>query len=144
MIKKLFQTYGILAAWILSLVSLLGSFYFSNVLDLKPCVLCWYQRILLFPMVWLLAVAYFKKDKLVYLQTLPLLGLGWLISLYHNLLYYKILPQSIAPCEQGVSCTTKLIEIFGFITIPLLAFTSFTILIILLTLHRRSITSIKD
>jgi len=60
---------------------------------------------------------------------LPLAIIGWLISIFHNLLYYGIIPDALAPCTTGVSCTTKFIEYFGFVTIPLLSFLAFTVII---------------
>ena len=68
----------------------------------------------------------------------PLASIGWLISLYHNLLYYRIIPESLAPCVNGISCTTKFIQYWGFITVPLLSFAGFTVIIISLIIHYRS------
>ena len=121
-----------------ALISTLASLFFSEVMKLPPCVLCWYQRIAMYPLVIITAVAILKKDlnNLVY-YVLPLGILGWLIALYHNLLYYHILPESIAPCQTGISCTTRLIEIFGFITIPLGSFIAFTIILICTIIYQR-------
>jgi len=124
-------------AWLLNIFSLAGSMYFSNIMMLPPCVLCWYQRICIFPMSLILAIGFLKKDDNVFWYSMPLLAVGWIISLYHNLLYYKVIPQAITLCTSGVSCTSKQIEWLGFITIPLMAFTSLTISIILLTLFYR-------
>ncbi|MBC7714578.1 MAG: disulfide bond formation protein B [Rhizobacter sp.] len=119
-------------AWLVNIVSFAGSMYFSNVMMLPPCMLCWYQRICIFPLSLILAVGFLKKDKNIAAYALPLAGIGWIISLYHNLLYYKIIPKAITACTSGVSCTDKQIEYLGFITIPLMAFTSLTITLILL------------
>ncbi len=118
----------IIIAWIQSIVATIGSLYFSDILGYAPCVLCWYQRICMYPLVFLLAIGYIRKDTKLYTYTLPLVLLGWMIALYHCLLYYKILPASIETCKFGISCTTKYIEYFGFITIPLLSFTAFTVI----------------
>lgn len=113
-------------AWGVSLAAVLGSLYFSQILGLPPCILCWFQRIFMYPLVIILAVGIIRKDKNVVSYALPLSFIGWLISIYHNLLYYKILPESVAPCVNGVSCTSRTIELLGFVTIPLLAFLGFT------------------
>jgi len=68
---------------------------------------------------------------------LPLSVIGLLISIYHNLLYYKIIPDTLAPCSLGVSCTTKFIEFFGFVTIPFLSFLSFLFIVVCMLVHRR-------
>lgn len=115
-------------AWTQALVATFGSLYFSEVMHLPPCVLCWYQRILMYPIVLIGAVGIIRRDKALPFYVLPLSILGWLISVYHNLLYYKIIPESITPCQLGVSCTTRQIEWLGFITIPLLSLVVFTII----------------
>lgn len=114
-------------AWIVNLIAFAGSMYFSNVMMLTPCTLCWYQRICIFPMSFLLAVGFLRKDYNVFWYTIPLVSVGWIISLYHNLLYYKIIPKAITACSSGVSCTDKQIEYMAFITIPLMALTCLTI-----------------
>lgn len=124
-------------AWIVSLMAMLGSLFFSEVMKFPPCVLCWYQRICMYPLVVILLVSLLKKNKDVALYVLPLSIVGELIAIYHNLLYYKIIPESIAPCINGVSCTTKFIEYFGFITIPLLSFIAFTSINICMILYLR-------
>lgn len=113
-------------AWTQALIATFGSLYFSEVMHLPPCVLCWYQRIFMYPIVLIAAVGIIRRDKALSTYILPLSITGWLISLYHNLLYYKIIPESITPCQLGVSCTTRQIEWLGFITIPLLSFLAFT------------------
>ena len=112
-------------AFLLVLVSILGSLYFSEVMNFAPCVLCWYQRILMYPLAIILLVGIWKKDQNVTDYVLPFSVLGFLIALYHNLLYYNIIPESLRPCRVGVSCTTKYLEIFGFITIPLMSLVAF-------------------
>lgn len=121
-----------------ALIATLGSLIFSEILHFPPCVLCWYQRIALYPLVAIFAVGILKKDKNVYFYALPLIAAGWIIALYHNLLYYSLLPEAAAPCIAGISCTTKFIEWFGFITIPLLSLAAFTTLGILMLIYRKS------
>ena len=126
-----------LLAWIVAASSTLGSLFFSEVMKLPPCVLCWYQRIAIYPLVLILGVAWLKDDTRVKLYALPLVVAGLLVAIYHNLLYYKILPESISPCVQGISCTTRQIEWLGFITIPLLSLASFALLTLIFTLPSR-------
>lgn len=115
-------------AWAQALVATLGSLFFSEILKYPPCILCWYQRICTYPLVPILLVGILKKDKNIPYYVLPLTIIGLAISIYHNLLYYKIIPESMAPCIAGVSCTTKFIEWFGFITIPFLALIAFLVI----------------
>lgn len=124
--------------WVIALISTAGSLFFSEVMQLPPCVLCWYQRIAMYPLVVILGIGILLNDRNIKAYSLPfsLLGLG--IAIYHNLLYYGILPESIAPCTQGISCTSRQIEWLGFITIPLLSLTAFTLINLLLLLYKPS------
>lgn len=118
-------------SFLVALVATLGSLYFGEILKYPPCTLCWYQRICMYPLVIIFGSALWTNDTKFYRSALPLSVIGFIISIYHNLLYYKIIPDSITPCSQGVSCTTKQIEFLGFITIPLMSMISFLILVVL-------------
>ena len=125
--------------WLLVSVSTTGSVFFSYVMEFEPCVLCWYQRICLFPLVLILGAGLFPFDKSVVKYALPLALAGGLTALYHTLLYGGVIPESIQPCSRGVSCTEKYIELFGFVSIPMLSFLSFaTVIALLLILKRRT------
>jgi len=123
-----------------AIVATLGSLFFSQILNLPPCLLCWYQRIFMYPLIVILAVGIWKKDKNIPLFVLPLSLIGTIIAIYHNLLYYKIIPESLAPCTLGVSCTTKQIELLGFITIPLLSLCAFLLIDVLMLLYKRKLS----
>lgn len=123
--------------WLLVSVSTTISLFFSYVMEFAPCVLCWYQRICLFPLVIILAVGLFPLDKRVVKYALPLTIAGWLTAAYHTLLYSGIIPENIQPCAQGVSCTEEYINLFGFLTIPMLSLLSFSTVIALLLIFKR-------
>ena len=122
-------------ALIQATLATIGSLVFSEILKFPPCILCWYQRIFMYPLVIILAVGIWKKDKNVHLYALPLSIAGLIISIYHNLLYYNIIPENSVPCTLGISCTTKFVEWFGFITIPFLSMTAFITTTTLILLH---------
>lgn len=139
---KLFtQKYILYLAWIQALVATSGSLFFSEVMKFTPCVLCWYQRILMYPLVAIIAVGILRKDKGIYQYILPLSITGLIIALYHNLLYYGLIPESIKPCQLGVSCTTKFFAWFGFITIPLMSLTAFAIITTCMLIYKQSLRS---
>ena len=112
-------------AWIVATVATLGSLFFSEVMQLPPCVLCWYQRICMYPLVLVLGTGLWRHDTKARVYAAPLIILGSVIAVYHNLLYYGILSESLAPCSAGISCTSRQIMWAGFITIPLLSLTAF-------------------
>lgn len=122
----------VFSAWVLAVIATLGSLFFSEVMKLPPCILCWYQRICMYPLVIILFAGLFPYEGKVVRFSLPLVLTGWVIAFYHNLLYYNILPESASPCVQGISCTTVQLNWLGFITIPLLSFTSFTLISLIL------------
>jgi len=123
--------------WLFSGVATLGSLFFSEIMRYPPCVLCWYQRICMYPLVLILGAGLIYQDKKVIRYALPLSLIGWGIAFYHNLLYYKLIPDSASPCSQGISCTTKFIEWAGFITIPLLSLAAFSLIILCLYISRK-------
>lgn len=121
-------------AWTQALLATLGSLLMSRVLNFAPCELCWYQRALMFPLVVVIAVGILRKDKNMPFYALPLSIGGLIVASYHNLLYYDLIPKTISPCTIGASCTQKQLELFGFITIPLLSLISFAIITFCITL----------
>jgi disulfide bond formation protein DsbB len=127
----------ILIAWIIALVSTLGSLFFSDIMKLPPCVLCWYQRIFMYPLVAILTVGWLLRDSKIHLYALPLSLSGLAIAIYHNLLYYHLIEESIIPCTQGISCTSRQIEWLGFVTIPLLSLVGFLLINMILIINLR-------
>lgn len=108
-------------------------------MELPPCVLCWYQRIALFPLVLILAAGLFPFDARAVRYAFPLALAGWLVAGYHNLVYWGFIPENLQPCSQGVSCSARHLDLFGFVSIPLLSLIAFSaILALLLVVHRRS------
>ena len=127
------QGWGIIfAAWLMSLGGMLGSLFFSEVMKLAPCVLCWYQRICLYPLVAILAIGFAKRDNRVTRYSWPFAIGGLFLALYHNLIYYGIIPESLSPCTGGVSCATPQLTGMGFVSIPLLSLLGFVVITALL------------
>lgn len=112
-------------AWVIALLSTVGSLFFSEVMGLAPCVLCWYQRVAMYPLVLVIAVGILTRDGRVRAYALPLALAGLGLAAYHNLLYYGVIPETLTPCSEGASCTERQIEWLGFITIPLMGLASF-------------------
>ncbi|MFY9315910.1 MAG: disulfide oxidoreductase [Burkholderiales bacterium] len=129
----------IFSAWLVASVSTLGALFFSEVMRVPPCVLCWYQRIFMFPLVLILPIGMFPLDRNVARYALPMAAFGWLFAAFHVLLMSGVVPEDLKPCTQGVPCSEKVIEWFGFVTIPLMALVAFTLIIIFLVFaHLRS------
>ena len=124
-------------AWLLVSIGTMGSLFFSEVMGFAPCALCWYQRIFMYPLVITLGIGLFPVDRSAVRYSLPLAMIGWCFALYHNLLYSGIIPKSLQPCGQGVSCTETYIDLFGFLTIPMLSLILYSAVTGLLVLLKR-------
>lgn len=122
--------------WLIAATSTLGALFLGEVMGLTPCVLCWYQRIFMFPLAFVLAVGLFPFDPKIVRYALPLAITGWLIAVYHVLLVAGIIPESATPCTQGVPCSEVQIAWFGFLTIPMLSVIAFSTIIALLVATR--------
>lgn len=123
--SKSFSSFYLHFAWFVAVTATLSSLYLSEIMHFPPCVLCWYQRIFLYPLVIILAVIILKKDTNMKSFVLPFSLIGMLFALFHALLQWGIIPDTITPCVQGISCLTEYFEYFGFINIPFLSFCSF-------------------
>lgn len=125
----MFQTKTIfLFALIQAIIATLGSLYFSEILNFIPCTLCWYQRIAMYPLVFILGIGLLSKDKNVYKYVLPLSIIGWIIAFYHVLIQYGVIGESVNTCTVFGSCTITYIHLLDFITIPLMSLTAFTVI----------------
>ncbi|MBK8466096.1 MAG: disulfide bond formation protein B [Chloracidobacterium sp.] len=123
-------------AWLLALSSVVGSLFFSEVMMLPPCVLCWYQRIAMYPLVIIIGVGILLNDLHIKLYALPFAIIGLAIAIYHNLIYYGFIPESLTPCSEGVPCNAVQIEMLGFITIPMMGLAAFAAIVFVLLIYR--------
>ncbi|MBV0923635.1 disulfide bond formation protein B [Halomicroarcula limicola] len=111
-------------ATLVAAVATAGSLYFSLGVGLTPCRLCWYQRILMYPLVVVLGVAAFERRAEVARTVLPLAVLGGSISAYHSWLQV-----SQSSCGLGaVSCSAVVYRVVGF-SIPNLALMAFSLVV---------------
>ena len=120
------------AAWIVVTIATLVSLFFSEVVDVPVCVLCWYQRIAMYPLVLILAIGLFPYDPGVVRYAAALAALGWLIALFQVLLIAGLIPESAQPCVKGIPCSETHIALFEFLNIPMLSLLTFTVVGVLL------------
>ena len=124
---------GLILAFLVSLAGTSGSLFSSEIANLSPCVLCWYQRIFMYPLVVILGVALLKKTRDVVHYALPLSIIGGLIAAYHY--YLQMSADALAPCSSigfSISCSDRFITNYGFITIPWMSLTGFVLIIVFL------------
>jgi disulfide bond formation protein DsbB len=125
-----FTRNGMFFAFLVSLAATAGSLFYSNVAGFTPCVLCWYQRIFMYPEVVILGLALVKKESKIIDYSIAMAVAGWVISIYHNYIYYK--GAALNVCKIGESCVTPYVTVFGYITIPMMALTAFSLIIVFL------------
>jgi disulfide bond formation protein DsbB len=122
--------YALWLAWIVAATAMAGSLYFSEVAGLVPCALCWYQRIAMYPLAFILLVAAIRNDWGVRPYVTVLAVVGGAVSVYHTLLQrFPSLPSG--SCSVEVPCSAIDLERFGFITIPVMALVGFVTILVL-------------
>ena len=128
-----FGKHAFVLAFNVALVATSGSLFMSDVAHFAPCILCWFQRIFMYPQVVLLGVALWKKDTHIADYGIALSIIGGLIAIYHYLMQIGIIASG--PCSAvgySVSCTTNFFLYFGYISIPLMSLTAFLLMLFLL------------
>jgi disulfide bond formation protein DsbB len=139
-LSEFLEDYGGWLAFVIALVATLGSLYYSEIAGFIPCRLCWYQRILMYPLVVVTLVGALKHDEYLPAYVLPLSIIGMLVSGYHALMEKGIVPASTT-CAVDVPCNISYVNYLGFITIAVMAFTAFTLITLIMlgmrTAYRR-------
>ena len=129
-LKKMLQPYAYTLAFLVALIATLGSLFLSEIAHFQPCILCWYQRIAMYPLVILLYLSIVRGENLrPYVITLSAIGL--FVALYHY--FIQLVPESILmPCSAigGVSCIKGYTFFFGYMSFPLMSATAFAGIII--------------
>jgi disulfide bond formation protein DsbB len=124
--------------WGVALAAMVGSLVLSDVMHLIPCVLCWWQRIFMYPLVVIVGVSILRRDEGWVYTALPMAAVGFAMATYHSLLQWGVIPAEISPCNAVVSCVTKQLSLFGFVTIPFVSALSFAAITIASVLYIKS------
>jgi disulfide bond formation protein DsbB len=132
---EMFRRKAIKICLVVALVAMLGSLFYSEVAGYEPCKLCWYQRILMYPLVAIFGVALWKKDNSVSKYVIPLAFLGILIAGYHY--YIQSGGTAFASCDAANSCARRFTFTFGYITIPMMALSAFALILALMMIIRK-------
>ncbi len=131
-------------ALIQAIIAMVGSLYYSEIRGYIPCQLCWYQRILIYPIVLVITVGLIRNDKRLYHYVFPLSVIGWLIAFYHVLLQQGIVPETSITCDITASCGTKYVNYFGFVSIPIMALFAFSVIIASMWIMKKSVQTTKS
>jgi len=137
--QKLINSNIIFGCFLIASVATLGSLFFSEIMEFVPCTMCWYQRIFMYPLVLIFLINLLYPDENVFKYSVPLVVVGIIFSMYHNLLMWGIIPESAVPCTQGVPCSTEYFEYLGFVNIPFLSLISYFLILTLLILGQKKV-----
>jgi disulfide bond formation protein DsbB len=114
-----------------AIVATLGSLYYSEIADFPPCRLCWYQRIAMYPLAPILAIAAWRRDSGVRWYAWPLAVGGGLVSVWHILVEHYPSLESGA-CDPTNPCSIIWVEPLGYLTIPTMALSGFALITVLM------------
>ncbi|MEI6316595.1 MAG: disulfide bond formation protein B [bacterium] len=127
----------LIIGFLLSLSALLVSLVYSEVIGYPPCLFCWWARVMFYPQFFLFGRALWKKDFNILPYSLILTAIGTIIGIYHSIIV--LVGESVVPCTvSGVSCLTRDVYMFGFITIPMMSLTGFAVLLFCLLVAKKS------
>jgi disulfide bond formation protein DsbB len=126
-------------AWLIALLATAGALFLGEVMGMTPCVLCWYQRIAMFPLALILGLGLLERDGRAVRYALPLAWAGWALALYHCLIFWRVVSEALSPCGKGGSCADADVQVAGFVPIPLLSLIAFTAILLLLGLAKRKV-----
>ena len=135
---RLVRSYGLLGLFVLSTLSIVATLLLQYADLLAPCILCWWQRIFMYPIAIISLLALIKGRTLSDIAdyVLALSVLGACVALYQHLL--QILPSgSLVPCDSTNDCAARLVFEFGFVTIPWMALSIFALIALIAVLGRR-------
>jgi disulfide bond formation protein DsbB len=124
-------------------VSMVGSLYFSEVVNYRPCVLCWYQRIAMYSLAIVLVTAAVRRDKSITPYAMVLAGIGATISAYHWLLE-RWPAIDTGSCSADAPCSVPYFEVFGFVSLAFMAFCAFVTVLVFLGVVSRADAATMD
>lgn len=126
----------LMVAWLIALLSSLSVLFIGEVMGQAPCLLCWYQRIAMFPLAVILGIACFREDAGVWRYALPLAVAGGVVAFWHSGLFLGLIPKAIEPCGQGPSCTSAEMTILDGPPLPVLSLGAFAAIALFLMLAK--------
>ena len=135
-VGEFLHRWGLWIGFLLALGASALTLYYSEVLGFAPCFWCWIQRAFLYPQIILFGLAIWKRDVRIADYSIALSVVGGLSALYHHLL--QVMPAGTLPCPAtGPSCAQITLFEFGYITYPLMAFSLFAFIIVLMLFVRK-------
>lgn len=136
----------LLKIFVLSLAASVMTLYYSEVLGVIPCALCWFGRIFMYGTVLVSGTALFARNNLeqkgIFRYLLVFSVLGAATSLYHHFLQMAADYGAHLPCPaSGGDCAKRIIFEFGHITFPWMALVLFVLFILVILVVKEIVKS---
>lgn len=129
--KEFIRKHALFLMFLVSLVAMLGSLYYSDIAGYAPCKLCWYQRVFMYPLPFLMGFAMWKKDRKIIPYAILLSVIGGVLAAYHYILQISQIDSVFCTLVgYAASCSETFFLSLGYITIPMMALTAFLLIII--------------
>ena len=126
------KRYGLYLIWLISCLFVMASLYLSEVKLMPPCVLCWYQRICLFPLVLITGIAAFRGFIAIAPFLMPQVFIGCCLSLYQVLIQENSQWNILKLCGKSNLCSDKTVLWETPISLAMISFSAFALIFILL------------
>lgn len=136
--KSFLKNYSLYLAWLITLIGLVCSIFFGEMLHHEPCRLCWLQRICLFPLALILGIGVYRNDSRIAIYAFPLALLGALLALYQVLGMFVPAFHTKGLCGSRTNCSENMVELWGFLSFPLVSLAGFILLSFFLWMAKKS------
>ena len=128
--------HAIRIAALVGVVTMLGSLYYSEIAGFVPCELCWYQRIVMYPLAVVLVVGVVSRAPNVVWFAAPFATIGPPLALYHWLVERVPALAESASCSALVPCSVPYFEEIGFVTLAFMDLSAFLVIVVMLVTER--------
>ncbi len=132
------------AAAAVAVVTMLGSLYYSEIAGFLPCELCWYQRILMYPLSAILVIGALRRDRGVVWYAAPFVAVGAPLALYHWLVERVPSFAESTSCSVLVPCAIPYFEELGYLTLAFMDMSAFLLIGALLVIDWRAHRGAKE
>jgi disulfide bond formation protein DsbB len=130
---KFIKRFSLYFAWVIALIATISSLYASQILNIKPCIFCWYQRAFMFPLAIILGIAAYKKDGKIFPYIIALPIIGAMIAFIQSLFSYF----NISSLVCGLECSGEGQKLFGFLDMSIASLAAFSTIIFLLIIAKK-------
>ncbi len=131
-----FSRAALLLGFFFASASTIGSILYSEIVGFPACILCWIQRLFMYPQAFLFGLALVRRDRGIFPYAMLLTLLGAAVALYQWVKDMLALYSNVSiPCPAVSalpSCDKIYVLEYGYITIPMIALNAFILIAIVM------------